>query len=261
MDAAYISDPHSISRLHDDEISCVLPFLSLAELPQLVRCSHRFNAVARKERSRGLPHTSSAALVPSLVSSSLGHHVSSLHLRCREHADEPVTQETMGQLRALPQLTALQIVLPTHTHAAALLDELTPDTAVAALQSVLPTQLRSFSLESSVGAIEPLSDSTQLLFSSVLSAVVVMPQLTELDIRSRSYEMTLDARFGALAQLPQLRKLSVYGVEWTDDRSRSSSSSVHCASLTPISHPPDSSHSANHRIRCNSSAWTFVGSM
>jgi hypothetical protein len=66
--------------------------------------------------------------------------------------------------------------------------------------------------------LEVLSHSTRLLLSSVFSAVAVMSQLTELDIRSWSYGMPLDARFDVLAQLPQLRKLALYGIDWTDGR-------------------------------------------
>jgi hypothetical protein len=69
-------------RLHDDELSCVLPFLSLADLAQLVRCSHRFCFVARKERSRSL-HLKGGAIIAPSPSSDLSHHVSSLHLHCR----------------------------------------------------------------------------------------------------------------------------------------------------------------------------------
>jgi hypothetical protein len=68
--------------VHDDELSCVLPFLSLADLAQLVRCSRRFNGVARKERSRG-PQLESDANPAVLLLSAVGHHVSSLHLHCR----------------------------------------------------------------------------------------------------------------------------------------------------------------------------------
>jgi hypothetical protein len=130
-------------------------------------------------------------------------------------------QETLRQLRALPQLTALQIVLPTHAHAVALLDGLTPNTAVAALQAVLPLQLRFFSLalENWVGVwfSDRQRDLTRLLFSSLLSAVAVMRQLTELDVRCESYGTPLIARFDALAQLPHLRKLSLFDIVLTDE--------------------------------------------
>jgi hypothetical protein len=45
---AYANDLQSISRLHDDALSCVLPFLSLPELSRLVQCSRRFNGVYRQ---------------------------------------------------------------------------------------------------------------------------------------------------------------------------------------------------------------------
>jgi hypothetical protein len=206
----------SLSRLHDDELSCVLPFLSLSQLSQLVRCSRRFNGVARKERSRGLSRSSWASTVPYLLSSSISHHVTSLQLNRRHIVEPAVTRATLVQLRSLPQLTALELELRSNDDVAALMQQLTSENAVAALRSVLPTQLRSFSL--AVRATVVLDAPTQLLFPSIFSAVAVMLQLTELDIRFQSHGIPLGARFDALTQLPQLRKLAMYGVEWTDER-------------------------------------------
>jgi hypothetical protein len=218
-----MEDPYghfrSIARLRDDELSCVLPFLALPDLAELVRCSRRLNGVARKERSRGLLRSIWASTVPYLLSSALGQHVTSLKLNRRHIAESAVTRATLAQLRSLPQLTALELELRSNDDIAALMQRLTFENAVAALQSVLPPQLRSFSL--ALGATVWLDAPTRLLFSSIFSAVTVMPQLTELDIRSWSYGMPLDARFDALAQLPQSRKLSLYGlgnVDWTNEQ-------------------------------------------
>jgi hypothetical protein len=68
--------------LHDDELSCVLHFFPLKDLVQLVRCSRRFNGVARKVRSRSLQLKGDATIVP-MPSSALSHHISSLHLEHR----------------------------------------------------------------------------------------------------------------------------------------------------------------------------------
>jgi hypothetical protein len=54
IDAAYGDRPRSISRLHDDELTCVLSILPLEELAVVVRCSRRFNGIARRERGRAL---------------------------------------------------------------------------------------------------------------------------------------------------------------------------------------------------------------
>jgi hypothetical protein len=113
-------------------------------------------------------------------------------------------------------LTALELELRSNDDVAALMQQLTSENAVAALRSVLPTQLRSFSL--AVRATVVLDAPTQLLFPSIFSAVAVMLQLTELDIRFQSHGIPLGARFDALTQLPQLRKLAMYGIEWTDER-------------------------------------------
>ena len=65
----------SLSRLHDDELSCVLSFLLLMDLSQLVRCNRRFNAVAKKERSRGLHLEGGEHCAGAAVSSQPSRHV------------------------------------------------------------------------------------------------------------------------------------------------------------------------------------------
>jgi hypothetical protein len=219
IQAAYGDNPHSISRLHDDELLCVLPFLALPDLVQFVRCIRRFNNVVRKERSRGEHLDCAAAIVPSLLSSSLGHHISCLWLERRTDAEPAVTRATLGQLRSLPQLTALRLHLFNEGDAAALVHRLNPETAVASFQAVLPTQLHSFNMSfSPMEKMDALSDSTRPLFSFVLSAAAVMPQLTELNIRCKTDGKDLHVRFDALAQLPHLRKLSMFGVHWADEQ-------------------------------------------
>jgi len=101
IDTAYAINQQSISRLHDDELSCVLPFLSLPDLAQLVRCSRRFNALARKERSRGLQLKGGSTIVPP-SSSTLKHHVASLHLERSSDSDAPLTLDVLRRLRGLP---------------------------------------------------------------------------------------------------------------------------------------------------------------
>jgi hypothetical protein len=217
MNIAHTNHPRSISRLHDDELVCVLPFLLLRDAARLVRCSRRFNAVARKERSRGL-HVGGNVTVTPLASSSLSHHVTSLHLQRSADAHPPVRRATLGQLRLLPQLTALKLVLYHSGDAAALLRRIgpfTPANAVAALQDVLPTQLRSFSFVIRSVLFES-SAKAQLLFSSIVASLPVMNQLHELHLQ---FDVSLpEMRLDVLVQLPRLRKLSIYGIAWTDER-------------------------------------------
>jgi hypothetical protein len=80
MEDALDNHPRSLSRLHDDELSCLLPFLSLSDLAQFVRCNHRFNGVARKERSRGL-HLEGGASVAPVPTSVLSHHITSIRMQ------------------------------------------------------------------------------------------------------------------------------------------------------------------------------------
>jgi hypothetical protein len=215
VQVAYANHPRSISRLHDDELSCVLPFLSLTDLSQLVRCSHRFNGLARKERSRGLHLEGDVTVVP-LASSSLRHHVTSIHLQRYEdeEAQPPVTLATLRELRALPQLTALQLNLHPHD-ASSLMRRLTLANAVGALQLVLPTQLRSFKIYIR-SVIRESSAQAQLLSSSILAAIPAVPQLTKLNLGCdvSSPEM----RLTGLMHLPHLRTLTMFGIRWTDER-------------------------------------------
>jgi hypothetical protein len=221
IQVAYANHPRSISRLHDDELLCVLRFLALADLAELVCCSRRFNGVARKERSRELQHSSSAAHVPSLVSSPLGHHISSLWFERHRKAESALTLTTLRHLRSLPQLTDLQLRLFRDADAVALLRRLTLENAVTKLQAVLPTQLRCFVLlmRSNVPVGEPIAHSRRL-FSSVFAALPAMPQLTELHIGYSNFTVAVEVRLDALARLPQLRLLglSLTMIDWTDER-------------------------------------------
>jgi hypothetical protein len=135
----------------------VLPFLCLPDISQWVHCSRRFNRLARKERSRGLYVQGDAEIVPSLLSSTLGHHITSLQLECCASGVSAVTRSALNHLRLLkllPQLTALDLHLVSigpdddATAAASLQSEQTlslpAKNAVAALQAALPTQLHSF---------------------------------------------------------------------------------------------------------------------
>jgi hypothetical protein len=201
--------------LHDDELVCTLSFLSLSDLGQLVRCSHRFNHVVRKERSREEHLECAAAIVPSLLASSLGHHITSLKLVRQSNTEPAATRTTLGQLRSLPQLTALELLLRSNDDVAALLRQLTPENAVAALQAALPTQLRSFEFSIRSGNPE-LIVQAQLLFKSILAALPFMPQLTTLTLAFHT--MSPELRLAVLAQLPQLRKLTLYGIAWTDEQ-------------------------------------------
>jgi hypothetical protein len=133
----------SISRLHDDELSCVLPFLELKDLAQLVRCFHRFNRVARKERGRGLRLEGSSNIAP-VSSSSLSHHVTSLYLGRRRDSDALLTRFTLQELRGLSKLTALQLTLRNGAEDGHFMRGMTRENASTALRAVLPTQLRSF---------------------------------------------------------------------------------------------------------------------
>jgi hypothetical protein len=142
---AHGNHPRSISRLHDDELSCVLPFLELKDLAQLVRCSRRFNTVARKERSRGLQLEGGPNIAP-LSSSALSHHISSLHLAKDRRFMTPLNRDVLRQLRDLSRLTALQLTLYDDAAVGHFMRGLSRANAAAALRAVLPTRLRSFSV-------------------------------------------------------------------------------------------------------------------
>jgi hypothetical protein len=209
LHVAYANHPRSISRLHDDELSCVLAFLSLSDLALLVRCSRRFNAVARKERDRGLRLEGDASIAP-LVSSSLRHHVSSIRVH-RRQSNEFVTLHTLRLLKDCPQLTALQLSLCTVEDAAALLEGQSAKQAVEALKAMLPTRLTTFDAFFSDAA-----DSTGELCSAFCAALTAMPQLTNLFIYQSS--RTMDLPPGMLTQLPRLRKLRLWRIHWTSKR-------------------------------------------
>jgi hypothetical protein len=227
----------SVARLHDDELSCVLPFLSLAELSQLVRCSRRFNRLARKERSRGLHVQGDTEVGPSLLSSFLGHHVTSLQLECCANGVSAVTRAVLNQLRSLkllPQLTAVDLHLVSigpdddATAAASLESEQTlglpAENAVSAFQAALPTQLHSFKVALDIKGASNLPgapDSPRLLFPALVAALPVMQQqLRELRIECILDEMPLEVRIelDVLAQLPHLRTLTLLHVRWTYER-------------------------------------------
>jgi hypothetical protein len=204
IEAAYGNHPQSISRLHDDELLCVLPFLELKDLAQLVRCSRRFNGVARKERSRGL-HLEGDASFALPPSSTLSHHVTSLHLHSKLNRSAMVTRDTLRPMRDLPRLTALKLALRTRDDVGLLMQGLTLDTAVAALRAVLPTQLRSFSVVlSSWHSL--LGEPCAAPASSFWASVSEMAQLTELSIEQYSERILVRPE---LTQLPHLRKLTL----------------------------------------------------
>jgi hypothetical protein len=202
----------SISRLHDDELSCVLPFLALKDLAQLVRCSRRFNGVARKERNRGLRLKGDAAVVPLLLTSVLSHHVSSLHLNHYFSSDAPVTRDTLRRLCDLPRLTALQLSLQTDESVNLLMQGLSPETAAAALRAVLPTQLRSFGVTTGT-RYSQLSEQTAALASAFLAALGDMTQLSELSIEQRSERMHVRPELAHLLHLRKLRLGPIGGMD------------------------------------------------
>jgi hypothetical protein len=204
---AYANNPHSISRLHDDELLYVLGFLPLKELAELVQRSRRFNAVARKERSRGL-HSKGGANIVLPSSSALIHHVTSLHLERHSDSDAPLTREMLLPLCRLPRLKALQLTLNDAVAVAYFMQGLTSETAVAALRAVLPAQLRSFSVTVSSAYSRLSGQHTDLaaLASSFWAALGNMTQLTELYIEQHSERMHVRPQ---LAQLSHLRKLTL----------------------------------------------------
>jgi hypothetical protein len=201
---AYANNSHSISRLHDDELSCVLPFLSLADLTRMVRCSRHFNALARKEHSRGLHLEGDAAtgIVP-LPSSTISHHITSLQL------EYEVTRDTLRQLYGLPQLTALQLMLYDDAVIGHFMEGLSPETAAAGLRAVLPTHLRSLSV--TAGSFPSLDEFSAALASAFWAALGDMTQLTELTLLQ--YGGLLYVR-PELAHLPHLRKLTMGPAGW-----------------------------------------------
>jgi hypothetical protein len=203
----------AIALLHGDELSCVLAFSALRDLMRLVCCSHRFHAVVSTVRCLGLHLKGGATIVPP-SSSTLSHHVTSLHLERPSHSDAPLTRDILRQLRGLPRLTALQLSLAGYGAVDHIMEGLTLDNAAATLRALLPSQLRSFSV--TLGSTKNLlSQHNTALASSICAAVVVeMPQLTELGIEQHSKSM--NARL-ELALLPHLRKLTLGPARFMED--------------------------------------------
>jgi hypothetical protein len=112
----------------------------------------------------------------------------------------------------------LELALHHNNDAVALMQRLSFANAVVGLRAVLPTQLRSFTIlmDPPSPTFEAPSARTSLLLSSLFSALSAMPQLTELDVAHQ--RVPLPVRCNVLSQLPYLRKLSLYLVEWTDER-------------------------------------------
>jgi hypothetical protein len=125
----------------------------------------------------------------------------------------------LSQLRSLPLLSALQISLSDPAGGVGLLHERTPKGAAAALGAVLPTQLRSFTLSASQHHSE-VNFEPNPLFSTVSSTFVAalstLPYLTAFSAVHKG--AALDVPLAALAQLPQLRTLSLSSLRWTDQR-------------------------------------------
>jgi hypothetical protein len=181
--------------------------LPLKDLTQLVRCSRRFNGVARKERSRGLQLECTATLAP-VASSALSHHVISLRLEHEHHRNtKALTRDTLQQLRGLPRLTSLQLTLTNNAAVRFLMVGLSRDDAFIELRAVLPTQLRSFIV--TAGSWDsPLSEQTAVLASSFWAALGNMTRLTELRVEQHSERNVMHVR-PDLAGLAQLRKLTL----------------------------------------------------
>jgi hypothetical protein len=194
----------SISRLHDDELSCVLAFLSLTDLAQLVRCNRRFIAHARKERSRELCLEGSLNIVP-VASSALSHHVASLQSEHKFNGNAMITCDTLRQLHGLPRLTALTLILRDAAAISHFMQGVSPDNAAAALRTVLPTQLHSFSVITG-HRYYPLRKQSAILASPFWAALGGMTQLTELHVEQHSEFIHVRPD---LAGLSHLRKLTL----------------------------------------------------
>jgi hypothetical protein len=195
--------------LHDDELSCVLPFLVLADLAQLVRCSRRLRHVARKEHSRGLEIDPAVSDIPFLARSSLRHHVMALDLYQHGASDAHVTVQTLLGLRSLPQLTKLDVRVQSDGGVAVLLQGLPPKAVTKKLCRVLPTSLRSCSFTTRLVERPMQVVSTTTLAAAFLAAATNMSQLTELSI---DHDASWDGmRLDALVVLPLLRKLTITG--------------------------------------------------
>jgi hypothetical protein len=145
--------------------------------------------------------------IPSLVRSSLNHHISSLGLGYRD-ASKGITRATLHHLRALPQLTDFSIWTSSNAAATLLLQGTSATTVVELLRAALPTTLRSFSFVTSMEDGTP-SAAFERLGGIYLTVAAHMPQLTELDIDHEASWVNM--RLDALGALPQLRKLSLNG--------------------------------------------------
>jgi hypothetical protein len=195
--------------LHDDELSCLLPFLSLADLAHLVRCSRRFSTVLRKRRSLQFHLNCDASVVP-MPSSVLTHHVTSIELRHRGVDASIVTRSILQRLQDCPQLTSLQLEVLFPADEKALMQDESAAQVVEALKAVLPTQLKSFSVMVLTVARHP-----RTLAPALCAAIPVMTQLTELNIGSMGLD--LDLPTGILTQFHRLRKLAFSGISWTSE--------------------------------------------
>jgi hypothetical protein len=207
IDAAYGNHPRSISRLHDDELVCILPFLDMKDLAVLVSCSRRFNGVARRERSRGVeiaPAVRSALL---LARSPFNHHIASVWLEKRDTSDLHITRTVLQQLRLLPQLTKLDIRVRSEGAAAALLKGASSGSTAATLQAALPAGLSVFVVVTLPSSEDISTSKLETLAAAFLAAASNMRQLTELKFYHHASwrQMQLDA----LVELPLLRKLTL----------------------------------------------------
>jgi hypothetical protein len=150
-----------------------------------------------------------ANIVP-LSSSTLSHHVASLHLKRGSNFDVPLTRDMLRPLRSLPRLTALQLTLCNDVAVDHFMQGLSVDEAAAAICAVLPTQLRSFGVI--VGSKYcRLNEQTAALASSFWAALGGMTQLTELNIEQHGSSMHARPE---LDRMPHLRKLTMGPEGW-----------------------------------------------
>jgi hypothetical protein len=201
--AASASEPSSASaascfahHLHDDELLCVLAFLTLPDLASMVCCCRRWNAVARKERCRaacllihrGVPTKALSAF----ATSSLAHHWTSV---------DALAASTALDLRALcrlPNLTKLSCAtnrfdLPPHRQRDTPAVEL-----IVQLRDAMPQRLQELHLwhrdRKSATVLDLLVDAR-------------LPQLTSLSLKLK-WGAGID--FLALLRLPCLRTFALY---------------------------------------------------
>jgi hypothetical protein len=189
----------------------VLAFLPLKDLSVLVRCSRRFNNVARKERSRGVYIRPAVRSIPLLVRSSLSHHITSVRVVPESESDAPINRTTLEQLRALPQLTELAIHVFDNDTAERLLQGVpSADSASAgaALQAVLPTTTRSLSINTRPLAWRLPLPVMVTLGTAFFAAAATMHTLTELNVWHERWD---GVQMGAVSALPLLRKMKLTG--------------------------------------------------